>query len=125
MSDSTVSTHVLDTGTGCPAAGIGVELAVRGGPDGEWAVLGAARTDADGRCAAFPALPPAAAHVRLRFDVGPYLSAGSGGSGGSAGPGAGTAFFPEVTVAFALSPGEHHHVPLLFSPFGYSVYRGS
>ncbi|MCC3779829.1 hydroxyisourate hydrolase, partial [Streptomyces sp. UNOB3_S3] len=47
MSDSTVSTHVLDTGAGRPAAGIGVELAVRGGPDGEWAVLGTARTDAD------------------------------------------------------------------------------
>ncbi|MCC3779161.1 hydroxyisourate hydrolase, partial [Streptomyces sp. UNOB3_S3] len=60
--------------------------------------------------------PPlaAATHVRLRFDVGPYLSAG-----------AGTVFFPEVTVAFAVSPGEHHHVPLLLSPFGYSVYRGS
>ncbi|GGP38864.1 hydroxyisourate hydrolase [Streptomyces sp. L500] len=116
MSDSTVSTHVLDTGAGRPAAGVGVELAVRGGADGEWAVLGTARTDADGRCAALPALPPAAAHVRLRFDVAPHLSAGSA---------AGAAFFPEVTVAFAVSPGEHHHVPLLLSPFGYSVYRGS
>ena len=37
----------------------------------------------------------------------------------------GTAFFPEVTVAFTAGPGEHYHVPLLLSPFGYSTYRGS
>ncbi|MDT0452201.1 hydroxyisourate hydrolase [Streptomyces hesseae] len=118
MNDATVSTHALDTASGRPAAGVGVELAVRGdGPDGErWSMLGTARTDTDGRCAAFPALPPAVTHVRLRFDVGQYQSAQSSG---------GTAFFPEVTVAFAVSPGEHHHVPLLLSPFGYSVYRGS
>ncbi|GAA3213115.1 hypothetical protein GCM10020256_13070 [Streptomyces thermocoprophilus] len=34
-------------------------------------------------------------------------------------------FFPEVTIAFAVVPGEHYHVPLLLNPFGYSVYRGS
>nr|WP_229924683.1 hydroxyisourate hydrolase [Streptomyces sulfonofaciens] len=39
--------------------------------------------------------------------------------------GGGGAFFPEVTVTFAVTPGEHYHVPLLLSPFGYSVYRGS
>ena len=35
------------------------------------------------------------------------------------------AFFPEVAIAFAVTPGEHYHVPLLLNPFGYSVYRGS
>jgi 5-hydroxyisourate hydrolase-like protein (transthyretin family) len=35
------------------------------------------------------------------------------------------AFFPDVTVSFTVTPGEHHHVPLLLNPFGYSVYRGS
>jgi 5-hydroxyisourate hydrolase-like protein (transthyretin family) len=37
----------------------------------------------------------------------------------------GSAFFPEVTIAFTAQPGEHYHVPLLLSPFGYSTYRGS
>jgi 5-hydroxyisourate hydrolase-like protein (transthyretin family) len=37
----------------------------------------------------------------------------------------GSAFFPEITVAFAADPGEHYHVPLLLTPYGYSVYRGS
>ena len=37
----------------------------------------------------------------------------------------GSAFFPEITIAFAAGPGEHYHVPLLLSPFGYSTYRGS
>jgi 5-hydroxyisourate hydrolase-like protein (transthyretin family) len=37
----------------------------------------------------------------------------------------GAAFFPEITVAFAAEPGEHYHVPLLLTPYGYSVYRGS
>ncbi len=35
------------------------------------------------------------------------------------------AFFPEVVITFAVTPGEHYHVPLLLNPFGYSVYRGS
>lgn len=35
------------------------------------------------------------------------------------------AFFPEVAITFAVTPGEHYHVPLLLNPFGYSVYRGS
>lgn len=51
--------------------------------------------------------------MRLDFAVEPYLS------------GRGDAFFPEVTVTFAVRAGEHYHVPLLLSPFGYSVYRGS
>ncbi|WP_190110757.1 hydroxyisourate hydrolase [Streptomyces cinnamoneus] len=117
---TTVSTHVLDTAAGRPAAGIVVELSVSGSvPDGDgdgWAVLGASRTDAAGRCADLPALPQSDTWARLRFDVGPHLSRR---------PAEGAAFFPEVTVTFAVARGEHYHVPLLLSPFGYSVYRGS
>ncbi|ARZ67093.1 OHCU decarboxylase [Streptomyces albireticuli] len=118
---TSVSTHVLDTALGRPAGGVAVALAVRGagGPRGEsraWTRLGGSTTDADGRCEDLPALPADATRVLLRFEVGPYLSGR---------PGGGPAFFPEVTVDFAVAPGEHHHVPLLLSPYGYSVYRGS
>ncbi|MFI9201986.1 hydroxyisourate hydrolase [Streptomyces sp. NPDC053048] len=116
-STTTVSTHVLDTGAGRPADGVGVELAVRQGADGDWSLLAARWTDAEGRCAGFPALPPHTAQARLRFVVGPYLRPDPAEGG--------AAFFPEAAVTFAVEPGEHYHVPLLLSPFGYSVYRGS
>ncbi|MGK5548845.1 hydroxyisourate hydrolase [Streptomyces sp. URMC 127] len=105
---ASVSTHVLDTAAGRPAEGVAVELSARSADVTPWTVCGTAVTDADGRCAGLPEPPGGAAHVRLRFDVARH-----------------SPFFPEVTVAFAVVPGEHHHVPLLLSPFGYSVYRGS
>ncbi|MBB5121264.1 hydroxyisourate hydrolase [Streptomyces eurocidicus] len=118
---ATVSTHILDTALGRPAGGVAVELSARGadaagGEAGAWAALGGSTTDADGRCGDLPALPAGTARVRLRFATGPYLSGRAGG---------GTPFLPEVTVDFTVAPGEHHHVPLLLSPYGYSVYRGS
>lgn len=118
---ASVSTHVLDTSAGRPAAAIGVELSARASPDAAWSVHACAATDADGRCTGLPALPADTTHARLRFDVGPHLATASGRAGGADGG----AFFPEVTVAFAVSAGEHYHVPLLLNPFGYSVYRGS
>lgn len=104
----TVSTHVLDLATGRPASGIPVEVAVRAGPDGAWNVHATAGTDADGRCRDVLPLPENTTHARLSFAVH-----------------AASAFFPEVTATFTVSPGEHYHVPLLLTPFGYSVYRGS
>ncbi|MFE5741990.1 hydroxyisourate hydrolase [Streptomyces celluloflavus] len=109
---ASVSTHILDTSAGRPAAGVAVTLAVRSGPDGAWTAHAAATTDADGRCTALPALPAGTTHARLVFAVEEYAADGG-------------AFFPEVAVTFAVRPGEHHHVPLLLNPFGYSVYRGS
>jgi hydroxyisourate hydrolase len=108
---ATVSTHVLDTAAGRPAAGVPVALAVRAGAAAPWTRLGGAATGADGRCAGLPAPPAGTTHVRLVFDTASYAS--------------GDAFFPEVAVVLAVTPGEHYHVPLLLSPFGYSVYRGS
>ncbi|MCD9140704.1 hydroxyisourate hydrolase [Streptomyces albireticuli] len=112
---TSVSTHVLDTALGRPAGGVAVELSAAGAQGG-WTALGGSVTDADGRCEDLPAPPADTTRIRLRFEVGPYLSGRAG---------AGTAFFPEVTVDFTVAPGEHHHVPLLLSPYGYSVYRGS
>ena len=120
-SNASVSTHILDTSAGRPAAGVAVRLFARGaGDSGDWQPLGASVTDEDGRCRDLPAPPPGTTHVRLEFAVEPYLRVTAAAHHDST-----AAFFPEVTVTFAVRPGEHHHVPLLLSPFGYSVYRGS
>lgn len=115
---ASVSTHILDTSAGRPAAGVAVELSVRTDRTAQWSAHAASTTDADGRCKDFPALPEGTAHARLTFEVEPYLQA-------QAAAGEGSGFFPEVTVVFAVAPGEHYHVPLLLNPYGYSVYRGS
>jgi 5-hydroxyisourate hydrolase len=106
-----LSTHVLDTTRGRPAHGVPVRLDRH---DGEtWRRLAEVETDDDGRLHDLPAWD--AGTYRLRFGTGPYF----------AGHGVET-FYPEVTVIFAITdPGEHHHVPLLLSPYGYSTYRGS
>lgn len=104
----TVTTHVLDTARGRPAAGVAV-LLERADGDG-WQSVGSGRTDADGRVRDLP--PTTAGRHRLIFNTGAYLGE--------------DAFYPRVTVEFTLEQGEdHYHVPLLLSPFGYSTYRGS
>ena len=103
---SQVTTHVLDTAAGRPAAGVAVTLERADGT-----VLATGATDADGRVRALgpDRLDPAT--YRLRFDTATYLGS--------------RAFFPEVVIAFRVTGDAHHHVPLLLSPFGYSTYRGS
>jgi 5-hydroxyisourate hydrolase len=111
---SPITTHVLDTARGGPAADVAVTLE-RGSSTGEpWTPIASGRTGPDGRLAELDAAA-VGGHYRLRFDTGAYFRA------------AGTpAFFPEVTVHFVVErPEDHHHVPLLLSPFGYSTYRGS
>jgi 5-hydroxyisourate hydrolase-like protein (transthyretin family) len=141
---ASVSTHILDTSEGRPAAGVTVELSVRTGRDAQWSAHATSVTDADGRCKDLPALPPGTAHARLVFAVEPYLTANGTRTAAHTRraddtheaetrneerdekrEGARGGFFPEVTVAFAVAGGEHYHVPLLLNPFGYSVYRGS
>jgi 5-hydroxyisourate hydrolase len=107
---SPITTHVLDTAQGRPAAGVAVTL--ERGPD--WTEVGSGRTGDDGRLKELGPADAAGAY-RLRFDTGAYFAALGA-----------RAFFPEVTVHFTVErPEEHHHVPLLLSPFGYSTYRGS
>jgi 5-hydroxyisourate hydrolase len=101
---ATLSTHVLDTSRGRPAAGIAVRL------EGAGAVVGEGVTDEDGRIAQLGASLDPGDYV-VRFDTGPYLGEG--------------AFYPEVVVTFRVTADEHFHVPLLLNPFGYSTYRGS
>ncbi|MGW0752697.1 hydroxyisourate hydrolase [Streptomyces sp. NPDC002587] len=128
---ASVSTHILDTSIGKPAAGVAVSLSARTGPDREWAALGGSATDADGRCKDLPALPEGTTHVRLDFETESYFfdkhSSEKQAEAQQDAPRVrdSGAFFPEVTITFAVTPGEHYHVPLLLNPFGYSVYRGS
>ena len=103
-----LSTHVLDASRGTPAAGVSVRLTTMGGQE-----LAAAVTDADGRVRDLGALM--AGDYRLEFATGEYFAA-NGQQG----------FYPEVVVTFTVTdPGQHHHVPLLLSPYAYSTYRGS
>jgi 5-hydroxyisourate hydrolase len=119
---SAVSTHVLDTMLGEPAAGIVVRL--EGAGSGE---LGRGTTDADGRISDFGVASLSAGVYRLVFETGPYLSQLGSGRAGAAEPDASEPpFFPEVVVTFAadgLRP--RYHVPLLLSLYAYSTYRGS
>jgi 5-hydroxyisourate hydrolase len=108
-----ISTHVLDTSVGRPAADVTVLLERLVGD--QWTAAGRGRTDANGRIAALTEGPTAAGTYRLTFDTGDYFAAQDT-----------RCFFPEVSVVFEVTDGEpHYHVPLLLSPFGYSTYRGS
>ncbi|MFK0049857.1 hydroxyisourate hydrolase [Streptomyces sp. NPDC090741] len=128
---ASVSTHILDTSIGRPAEGVAISLSARTGLDGEWVALGGSATDADGRCKDLPALPEGTTHVRLDFETETYFfdkhSSKKQAEAQQDAPRVrdSGAFFPEVTITFAVTPGEHYHVPLLLNPFGYSVYRGS
>ncbi|MFE0138671.1 hydroxyisourate hydrolase [Streptomyces sp. NPDC059037] len=128
---ASVSTHILDTSVGRPAEGVAITLTARSGRNAEWVTLGGSATDADGRCKDLPALPEGTTHVRLDFEVEEYfLNKHRSKKQAEAQQDAprvrdSGAFFPEVAITFAVTPGEHYHVPLLLNPFGYSVYRGS
>ena len=112
---SGITTHVLDTARGRPAAGVPVTLEAK--LHGGWAVVGRGATDADGR---LRDITPSGfvlkeGEYRLAFDVGFYFDA-SGVDG----------FYTEVVVNFVVrDAASHYHVPLLLSPYGYTTYRGS
>jgi 5-hydroxyisourate hydrolase len=103
-----VSTHVLDAVLGRPAAGVAVQLFDPTGP------VASGITDADGRCR-LTEEPTTAGPHRLVFGTGEWFAGQDRET-----------FWPEVVLTFAVrEPAEHHHVPLLLSPFAYSTYRGS
>jgi len=112
---SKITTHVLDTSRGKPAPGIEVTLE-RANEVGAWAKLSSARTDANGRIAEFPGAGALGiGRHRLRFDTAAYFAALGV-----------TPFFTTVELVFDVrAPLEHHHVPVLLTPFGYTTYRGS
>ena len=104
-----LTTHVLDTANGRPAAGIPVELARLDGEARD--VLASVATNADGRTDAplLEALEPGT--YELVFSVGEHFAEG---------------FLDRVPVRFTIADADaHYHVPLLVSPWSYSTYRGS
>jgi 5-hydroxyisourate hydrolase len=113
---SGITTHVLDVSLGKPAASILVKLD-RQADDGRWETIGIQETDSDGRARDLlrESEPLIAGVHRLTFEVGPYFRNNQVDG-----------FYEEVTIAFKVKDAsQHHHVPLLLSPFGYSTYRGS
>jgi 5-hydroxyisourate hydrolase len=116
-----LSTHVLDTAHGCPAAGMRVQL-LRHLPDGSLHGVKSLVLNDDGRADGGPLLDAAAMAVgrwRLVFGVAAYFR------------GRGVVlpeppFVDEVQLDFGISDAAgHYHVPLLVTPYGYSTYRGS
>jgi 5-hydroxyisourate hydrolase len=128
---SAITTHVLDTVLGKPAAAIAVRLEkLEGGgwieisSDGEppermrsapnsWVEFASGATDADGRCRDLTADAPAGDY-RLTFSTGSYLQ-----RLGRAG------IYPEISITFICDGKSHYHLPLLLSDNGYTTYRGS
>lgn len=119
MAEGYVTTHVLDAGRGCPAAGLRIDL---------FAIEGDARrlvrsvtTNADGRTDA-PVIPKgelAPGTFELLFHAGAYLDAAGL-------PGESPRFLDLIPIRFGIAdPEAHYHVPLLLAPYSYSTYRGS
>jgi len=113
-----LTTHVLDTATGKPAAGLKIAL-YRVSGNSHRKVKDVV-TNADGRCDA-PLLEGkdfATGQYELIFFAGDYLRAS-----GQQLPE--PAFLDQVPIRFGMAEDTHYHVPLLISPYGYSTYRGS
>lgn len=113
---SPITTHILDTSTGNPAAGVSVRLYMEEATD-RWLVLSSGITDDDGRIATL--LPSdhklKEGKYRLRFNTGDYFTHNNV-----------KGFYPYADVVFTISDtGRHYHIPLLLNPFGYATYRGS
>ncbi|WP_437619413.1 hydroxyisourate hydrolase [Sorangium sp. So ce1151] len=112
---SAITTHVLDTSRGRPASGVLVVLEVSDG--GGYREVGRGTTDDDGRQRGLLSQGerPVPGTYRLTFHTGAYFAALGSES-----------FYPSVSILFEVrDPAQHHHVPLLLSPFGYTTYRGS
>lgn len=114
MSDSPLTTHALDTALGKPAAGM--KIVLERAAEAGYEKIGEGVTDADGRVAGLISAERfKPGRYLLHFDTGHYFAATKR-----------ECFYPEVAVLFTVKDAaQHHHVPLLISPFGYSTYRGS
>ena len=109
-----ISTHVLDTATGRPAAGVGVRLErMRAGT---WEVLSDAETDVDGRSGDLLGDSAAVERgvYRVRFETGAYFAAKGE-----------RCLYPFVEIVFEVMDARHYHIPLLLTANGFTTYRGS
>ena len=118
---SKLSTHVLDTANGRPAAGMKIDF-VRN-PGASEQLVKSVVTNSDGRTdeLLLTADQMVAGEYELRFDVGSYFASGGGGESDG-----GLAFLNIVPVRFTITdPGQGYHVPLVCSQWSFSTYRGS
>jgi 5-hydroxyisourate hydrolase len=122
---SPITCHALDAALGKPAASLHVKLSRLTETHSEtenlsqkfWTQIAEGTTDSNGRCEGLlpPTLRPQAGTYRIVFDTGDYFAATQRET-----------FYPVVEVIFQITkPEEHHHVPLLLSPWSYTTYRGS
>jgi len=112
-----LTTHILNTAQGRPAAGVAIRLFAAGD---ERTLVTSTVSNADGRTDE-PLVGGDAMKTgcyELEFDIGPYFAACGIRTGEPA-------FLDTVVIRFSVASGEHYHVPLLTSPWSYSTYRGS
>ena len=110
---ATITTHVLDTARGKPAAEVTVTLDALDG--GAAQVIARGATDQDGRLKTLTGGGVPAGTYRLTFDTGAYFARHGD-----------DAFFPTAQITFVVKDASaHFHVPLLLAPFAFSTYRGS
>lgn len=111
---SQLTTHILDTTKGKPAAGVSIQL--YSVINGEWKEMTSGVTNKDGRIPNLLApgvlLEPGV--YKMKFDTKAYFDKESVKT-----------FYPYVEIVFEITSSEHYHVPLLLNPYGYSTYRGS
>lgn len=109
---SFITTHVLDSVAGRPAAGIDVVLERW---DSQWTSVAQGTTNDDGRIGDLGPETLPSGKYRITFDTGGYFATTNTPT-----------FYPEVTITFEIDENEkHYHVPILLSPFAFSTYRGS
>jgi len=107
---SPITTHVLDTSKGCPAANIAVSLEYL--KNGQWILVAKGITNNDGRIMDWMKDDAEKGEYRITFLTAAYHNH--------------TGFFPSVSINFVVdNPKAHYHVPLLLSPYSFSTYRGS
>jgi 5-hydroxyisourate hydrolase len=111
---SQITTHILDTTKGKPAANVSIALLQQTGED--WQEIARGKTNADGR---IPDLLPKEKQVELGVYKMKFYTQEYFAQDGTAN------FYPFVEIVFNVAGNEHYHVPLLLNPFGYSTYRGS
>ena len=108
---SAITTHVLDTVLGKPAAGIAVRLEKLEGE--RWTAVSSGVTDQDGRCRTL-AQDATEGRYRLTFASGDYLKQLGRAS-----------IYPEISITFECGGDAHYHLPVLLSDHSYTTYRGS
>ena len=110
---SRITSHILDTSKGKPAAGVKVTLFQW---NADWQLVGTDITNKDGRITELPVVENSSANAvfKLKFETKEYFENSQTES-----------FYPFIEITFTIQNEEHYHVPLLLNPFGYSTYRGS